>query len=302
MPDGTDNRAAFTRKPQQRRDAKHMTRETKISILFGVSLVLMIAILISDHFSTASNAQLAATDSDPASIQPQQAGDSYAMNTPSVIVQDESGRFIPLDQINASNEHAEPEQSTLGQLAASLQNEYDHLRDTGLYPAAEIDTVPSLRMGEPANQPETAQPQASDHQTRPERSHTVAEGDTLWGIASMYYSSGLLHTDLRTYNGLTSTAGLTIGMEIRIPERSTLSSPAPAQAAPRQTANPSTRHQTAQGFDLYTVQSGDTLSQIAQRELGTVSRMDDIQDAQGRSIDPEDFMLRVGMTLRLPSN
>ncbi len=274
-----------------------MTRETKLSILIGVSLVLVVAILISDHFSAASEAQLGSVETATSVIEPSLAVESFEKPSPSVIVQDENGRFVPLDQVAATNERSEPGQSTFSQLAENLQQEYALLRENGLTPAAETVTVPSLKMGEPALLPAAKDTTELPESTRPDRVHVVAEADTLWGIASRYYNSGLLHSDIRKYNGLSPNEALTIGMQLRIPERARLGSPAPKQA-PRNTPLP----KTAEGNRLYTVQSGDTLSEIAHRELGAVSRMYDIRDAQGKTIDPEDFMLRVGMTLRLPAD
>ena len=272
-----------------------MTRETKLSILIGVSLVLVVAILISDHFSTANNAELAA-ELDPLDPGAETTGVAYEMEAPPVIVQDETGRFVPFESIAANNEPIEAERSTLSELAQSLQDEFEMFRENGVPAAAQTDTTENPRAAlPPRNLLEDAEPEPKPTTTAPEQTHTVREGDTLWSIAQRYYGNGALHADLTKFNGLPAGSALEVGQKLRIPARSGLGQPAPKPAA-------SPGPKGGDGYKVYTVQAGDTLSQIAQRECGSVSKMYDIRDAQGRSIgEPDDFVLRVGMTLRLPN-
>lgn len=48
------------------------------------------------------------------------------------------------------------------------------------------------------------------------RIHTVANGDTLWGIASKYLGKGMRYTEIMAFNNLTSTV-LRVGQKLNIP-------------------------------------------------------------------------------------
>ena len=71
---------------------------------------------------------------------------------------------------------------------------------------------------------------------------------------------------------------------------------APVVAAARPQPKPA-RAEARTGSRTYTVRSGDTMSEIAQRELGTYKRWSEIQSING-GLDPA--KLRVGMEIKLP--
>ena len=48
------------------------------------------------------------------------------------------------------------------------------------------------------------------------RVHTVAKGDTLWGIAVKYLGSGSRYKEIKTLNGLTSDV-IYSGQKLKIP-------------------------------------------------------------------------------------
>src|ERR671922_246205 len=113
-------------------------------------------------------------------------------------------------------------------------------------------------------------------------SHTVAPGETLWGIA---LSNGLSPGAVAAANGLSPEARVVAGTTLTIPAPGAATLAAPA-AAPATAAPP--------GAGLR-VRWGDTLSGVAARNGVSLTRL-----ASANGLDP-DRPLPAGTTLRLPA-
>ncbi len=111
--------------------------------------------------------------------------------------------------------------------------------------------------------------------------HVVQTGDDLWSLAERYYGDGRDWRKIAAANPTVLTGGpdrLQVGWRLRIPD---LDQDLPA------------------GDRVITVRRGDTLSSIAERELGSSARWDDIfQVNRAQLSDPDE--LAVGMRLVLP--
>ncbi|GAA2028555.1 hypothetical protein GCM10009740_17700 [Terrabacter terrae] len=118
--------------------------------------------------------------------------------------------------------------------------------------------------------------------------HTVKRGESLWSIAEQWLGSGARFTDIAALN--TNVLGdkpgfLTAGTVLVIP---------------RETATTDTAH-------TLTVERGDTLSQIAQEQLGSAGRYPEIfqasrdtrQPGGARLTDPD--LIQPGWTLTVPT-
>jgi nucleoid-associated protein YgaU len=118
----------------------------------------------------------------------------------------------------------------------------------------------------------------------------VKKGDTLSGLAKRHLGKASRHGEITALNPSVDARNLQPGTRLRLPR--TVSG---GLAAPKTTARTTARVAP----DLYTVQNGDTLSQIAQKLKGSVTFQDAILAANTDVLaDPDS--LSVGMTLRIP--
>lgn len=142
-----------------------------------------------------------------------------------------------------------------------------------------------------------------------ERWHTVASGESAYSIAKKYYGKGELWTKLKAANGdrMGDKGQVRVGVRLRVPDAPGASSKeSPANAtAPKSEGKPKDRMiaefkpAKPAGPRSYTVQKGDTLGTIAQKQLGSSKRMDDILKANKDIRNPN--ALRVGSKLLLPA-
>jgi LysM repeat protein len=119
--------------------------------------------------------------------------------------------------------------------------------------------------------------------------HTVAPGETLWGIA---YANNLPTSAVATANGLSTEARVVAGTNLTIPAPGQAPTP-PVNAAPSSPGT--TSAPAASGGGGYRVAPGDTLSAIAARQgvsLGSLAA------ANGLKLDS--WVIQ-GTTLRLPA-
>ncbi|GGN61509.1 membrane protein [Streptomyces kronopolitis] len=128
-------------------------------------------------------------------------------------------------------------------------------------------------------------PQKASTHTGPR--HTVgATGETLWDLAEHYLGDGRRYSELRALNpGLPQTATLPVGTVVNLPAdaygvHTELAAAAPASAETQQEPKAET----------YTVASGDSLSGIAQKKLGSASRWHDIYTENRDEISNPDLI------------
>ena len=113
------------------------------------------------------------------------------------------------------------------------------------------------------------------------RHHVVQAGDDLWSLAERYYGEGQDWRKIAAANPSVLTGGpdrLQVGWRLRIPDLD---------------------KETRASDRVITVRRGDTLSSIAERELGTPARWTDIFHLNRVQLsDPDE--IAVGMRLMLP--
>ncbi len=237
-----------------------MTRENKLALVIGFGLLLLAGILVSDHLSAQQR-----LEEDPLRAL-------------------EPGWVAVPDILKAA-----PDQ----QAAEALTRRPAELPKTGTTDRTIRPNVPQeVTQGQRRVQhtppvsprPETNRGNASTTVKR----HVVKRGDSLSSISKQYYgSSG--HTDLlaRT-NGLSNPDNVPLGTSLVIPERN--------QARTPSTERPSNPQGLARKT---TVRDGETLSEIAQRELGSSKAWPKIWKAN-KNILPDPDRLEAGMILTIP--
>lgn len=166
-------------------------------------------------------------------------------------------------------------------------------RDRSPPPAPRNDPPPQVREVDPAADPTPPRPIAV---VPPEFfDHVVKSGETFTSIAEKYYGDPRLAHAIAEANPFVSPTSLRPGRTIRVAKdpNNIQGKPVKPPTKPDETAKPSAQRE-------YVVASGDTLSGIAKRLLGSTRYAEDIYRAnRDRLASPDD--LRVGQTLRIPA-
>jgi len=285
-----------------------MTREQKLALIIGFSLVLLVGVLVSDHLSGARNAHLA----DVGAALEQSSPPDFVDPLPESLTNQ-----APVEQTAATNEPAPT--NTSHERAASppppaanetrladenaspsemfLRNLRQQFRETtdNAVPALQHETYDATQTDPPVADPLVPQRREYAVQT-----YRIKTGDSLWSIAQRHYGDSAVAKKLADYNvqrgRLRDPDTIRVGASILLPEPSAFGISAPQRAARTQTRDhaPATPR-------TYTVRKGDTLGAIAQKQLGSVRHTDDILSANASLIDDPDD-IRVGMVLTLPAS
>lgn len=272
-----------------------MTREQKISLIVGFTLVLLVGVAVSDHLSAARSAQL------ESGLSPADEFEEFdAMQRP---IPDPR----PFDTIAAKPEPT-PETRTQetpppsGPIARSLEDAMKPATDFLEQLRNRVQDMPlaaeTVKKPENQSKPQLIHPAPKSDVAAGGADvqwYSVEEGDTLWSIAEKHYGDGALAAKLAVFNDARPDL-IRSGVRLRIPPRHALTGePAPARptvsSSPAKAAPVATRD--------YTVKPGDTLGLIAQRELGTVKRLGDIMKLNPKLADADS--IRVGDVIKLPS-
>lgn len=267
-----------------------MTRESKLALIIGFVLVLVVGVLVSDHFSQASTMSL-----DTSTPQRGQ------FNTPLADLGPREERAIEnaIDRTSARTASTPsatqgPEEDTfepmvIAQGAPSIIDQamkkaQEIVDNTNLPEAAEyVITEPTSLNRKPTSRP------------LPEKTYqnyTVVSGDSLIKLARRFFGDGERWREIESLNAdvLGPDSILQIGMTLKLPsDARILTSGSREQSA----SNPSVGSTGA-----YTVKQGDTLGEISMKLLGTSKRMDEIVSLNGLESADEIF---VGMTLKIPA-
>jgi len=269
-----------------------MTRETKVGLLIGMGVILLVGIILTDHLSLARTRQLPnMTDFAPVA--------QHDLAPPAVIETDEN-----------SNRRVETPNRTPHRPRQRLGNSARR-RGTGNDP----DPRSARRVVDIgiAAVPAGDRPEGSARITHPQPGpvaivHVVRRGEGLWELSQRYYGHGRHWRLIRDANPGTVAADNTIraGAKLRIPERPELVDGADA-APPEESAAPGTNDPADEVKPAATppirVAARDTFGSLAQRHLGSSRKWRTLYDANRQRLGlDEPQALQVGMLLHLPRN
>jgi len=281
-----------------------MTREHKLALILGFALVLVVGVLVSDHISGAERG-VASTQSMDDPIRAIETELGPGLGQVASRSRDRALPGLPVEEDPVAIAGDE-ESSIIDDLIGGVRSGIDEIRRQPPPVAGATDGRDRVEPGElEMGRPKIESPR--DEVRRPDatvRLHRIEEGETLWAIAQRYYGDGNLHAKLAEWNKDRVGSGGTIrpGASLVIPSRAELDG-GDVRDVPRNTrpsdpvrADPP---KPSGGQWVYVVKRGDVLSTIAQRELGTVKRMDEILRLNSDKIKSADEIW-VGLELKMP--
>ncbi|MEM6553497.1 MAG: LysM peptidoglycan-binding domain-containing protein [Planctomycetota bacterium] len=307
-----------------------MARETKVGLLIGLAVILLVGIIVSDHLSVTQN--------DPTLGNPNplvQLGDQAPTHQPVELLLGPSPSTpataadpVPTaDEIDRANARRQLTDRVAASPAIPSPSRATLTRVTQSSPAP--SNIPSITLGDPTPTPNRAAadplapppalptadrdqdqlpivPTLATH-TLPNanRLYTVQPRETLRTIATNIYGHPDYWRVIAENNPHTvgPNGEVTQGTQLLIASKRQTPLPAnhadarsriiptPDNPTPVTTLRPKT----------ITVQPGDTLSELAMKHLGTVRRMDDLLAMNDAVLEGDANNLRVGMTLRVPA-
>jgi LysM repeat protein len=171
---------------------------------------------------------------------------------------------------------------------------------------AEIDDEPEQSSSQQLlilPDPESAKPDPVEVDPSPRlippefRNHTVVQGEIMQDIAEKYYGKSSMWNVIARANPRVDPLKLREGMTLRIPvDPDNIQGIVDSGSDPDQ---PNSANQQEQAVVDYIVQSGDSLSLIAQRFYGSSRYADFIYESNRDRLRSKDA-IRVGQTLKLP--
>ena len=272
----------YFRPPLTRKEAT-VTRESKLALIIGFVLVLVVGVLVSDHFSQANSMSLdmMAHDERGAQVPHIKLGTQEKQRLGSAI---ESAIVEPVVIANGRSPAKQPPARPVARPAASSAT------SSAASPGGSIldRVIDQVQVTEFPKVMELAEPRdQQDRRSVPTKPYTVRAGDTLIGIARRQLGNGERWTLIHRLNAdvLGPDAILKIGMRLRLPADAMLS------------VEP--KRKTIRGSgSTYTVVSGDTLGEISMKLLDTSRRADEIAQLNGLENAND---IRIGMTLKIPA-
>lgn len=310
-----------------------MNREQKIALIIGFAVVLVVGVLVSDHWSGARQLRIAdATEGDsgrvesgPVAVLPDPGGmetrltagtpggtsdevearaeGRSPLETVTTIALGGNGRGSPLgDALQAASDSREqPEQPRRAELWRSQFREVGARVAEGLsagLPAAAGLESPADRAVVPTPRARVVEPPVD----RPIR-HTVKRNESLYKIAATYLGDGNRWREIADANRdkVGTDGGVRTGVTLLIPNAAGVSAPAPQLTPESRPAERRVAETPVLSKPItYTVAKNDSLGEISQRFLGSSRRVNDIVRANpGKIDDPDD--IRVGMVLTIPA-
>ena len=273
-----------------------MTRETKVGMLVGLGVILLVGIIVSDHLSVAQNQQPARRLTDMASRSQDglvAAGDgNQAMNP------DARPTAIPLPGEPKQQQQLTPASGGSDVVGPKSKDESTLVMDkpAGSTPRGQIakpDTTGGVPILQAGNKIAEVDPNV--------QTHIVKQGDSLYSLAKIYYKTAT-NSQIALIRDANKTTigkgdGLKLGAKLVIPALPAKVTPAPVEPTAIAAGAPGTAgtltptalaptqvkpegifgKPTETASNTVTVEKGQTLSIIAAKYLGSAQRWSEIK-------------------------
>ena len=264
-----------------------MTRESKLALIIGFVLVLVVGVLVSDHFSQANSMDLDIQE--PQSMGITQAPMTNLGQQRSASPQSSTDRGqglvdhgnSPVMIQNSRTAMASRTDGNNSLMDRAFEEAKRRIQETELPQAAKL-----VHEKPTQNRQQVQRPLPTPRITQ-YASYTVKPGDTLIGIARRQLGNAERWREIHELNAdrIGPNAILKVDMKIKLPIQ--------AQAQSRSTKP----YQTASSGKVYVVEPGDTLGEISTKLLGTSKRVDEFVSLNHLE-DAND--IRDGMKLKVP--
>ncbi|MCE9592216.1 MAG: LysM peptidoglycan-binding domain-containing protein [Planctomycetes bacterium] len=288
-----------------------MARETKLGLLVGLGVILLIGIIVSDHLSAVNKQDHADMTSFGATAQRGLQGGDMTIPPP---VEPSVGTVAQAPTPDAPPPMLRP--------VVSLPNEPAVLPPTQPGQVSNGVTVPgpqaglaSNNLGTPTVLPPTPAATPTVTEPKPLATHTVVKGDSVYQIAKKYYRNGEKWQLIREANpGHVGSEGeLQVGTQLKIPALpdATPAIPAPSKPATIVDAGstvvepvapekaPSAAHEGIP-VRIIEVKAGQSLTQIAREQLGSGNRWHELLELNKDQISSAKD-LKLGMKIKVPA-
>ncbi len=309
------------------KDERAMTRETKVGLLVGLGIILLVGIIVSDHLSVVQRQNPADlthfADQTQQSVAPDRAVDHDDGRSILGAYPDQTGvpqkptaaprvtrptRPLPMP---ARVRPSEPPRRMLAPPTPDRRVAQSRSRTAAAVPTLSQTGIARQMIGTTSSRSQAAGTDTSvDALPSQPLIHYVKTGESLWQIAQQYYGNGEFWRVVAQANpkAVGSNGSVRVGVRLVVPNKAALSTrPGDPRASadrqnpsrlPVQSATPQTGA-TASSERFYTVQANDSLSKIAADVLGEPDRWEDIYNANRKVLDHPD-QLKVGQRLTIP--
>lgn len=290
-----------------------MTRETKLALLLGLGLFILIGIIVTEYMAMThvrgDGEPIAQTDGEPVTEVPPPPGSEPAVVADQPVrrvdrqVSGEGARERPQPRPTTGDQRSRPFNpvtfdSDRGLLARTVEEQRTTAGPTPARTGTGAgDLLPPDRRV--SNEPP---PLPAGSVT-----HRVERGESLWKIAERYYGDGNAWRRIRDANSdmVSATGGVREGLVLVIPDAGQRTSLGGATAAVANDGRGPVRANAEQSVDrggayrMHQVEPSDTLWSIAQRYLGDGSRWQEIRDLN-REVITDPHRLDRGLVIRIP--
>jgi len=284
----------FSMNPLTRKEAI-VTRESKLALIIGFVLVLVVGVFVSDHFSQANSMTLDTQESQRLAITQapitnlgirpvpneedplnERSNTPYANRNSPVVI--ENGRSTQLGSADSNN----------SLIDRAFNEAKRRIQDTELPQAAKIkdSTLTENPINREGSTLSPRRPLVQANTNYP--TYKVNAGDSLIAIARKQLGNSERWKEIHELNAdqIGPNAILKVGMTIKLPIHT------PSSNRSIQTNRPTA------SADVYVVKAGDTLGEISMKLLGTSKRADEFVTLN-KLDDAND--IRVGMKLKVPN-